>query len=413
MPGIYTIYCHGTGMNRDRNQNNEIVNFFGNQMEGNDYSDALMLDGVGSAPNEHPMAGNFIFDATARFWKRDISKDLSWAKKNPKMAQIAGTGVSGNVAFAIEVLKHRVSLPDTINMIGWSRGAVTAIRLANAMSQDRELKGISLNIFAVDPVAGNDKGEKDDNRNIPAQVENFIGILATGEKRKTFSPQDARRIEADAGTNLVLLPFPGAHDTVAKVGAGGLKDISDVIFSMAGQFLRKFGSQPRKDGDNLSDVQYLERYSKMLLQLDEYKNLRVGKLKGATLSDRVASKGKMQTRDFAKHLDEYVIDPERFINIHHRRLFKACYPHLFTYLFKAKKDKLDRSKVVSEFSALPQTVQEAVLKKVAVPEEEQGPKLCLYEGTFSTDRAKKIRYRGSLNQMGVMQANDKKVDDEV
>lgn len=409
MAGVFTIYCHGTGMSRDKKQDKEIVNFFGHTGDEEGVNQ-LMLDGVGEAPRNHPMAGSFVFDPTAPYNKRDISKDENFLKKNPLLAQIVGHGVDGNVKFAMAYLAALPRPPSTINLLGWSRGAVTALRLANAIS--RQWNGIDLNIFAVDPVAGRDKGEStEDAKTVPAQVRNLLVILATGEKRSTFSPQDAARLSATPASNVVLLPMPGAHDTVAMWEERTLH-VSEVVFSMAGQFLSKFGTRPQRTKPMLSDAQYVERYSHMLLHLEEYKSLRVGKVKGATLKDRLASIPMLHTRDFAKKLDEYVVDPENFINLHHRRCFKSVYPNLFTYLYKANQSKLDDSKVEQEFAQVDDSTRQ-VLFKLAIAQMEKrnepiGPNLSLYKGAIDKKRENTIKFRGSLHQMGVLSGNDVK-----
>jgi len=71
----------------------------------------------------------------------------------------SGGGVQENVDNTVELilaLNLASQKPDAINMIGWSRGAVTCIRIAWKLyqSQDGNIRDIPINIFAVDPVAG-------------------------------------------------------------------------------------------------------------------------------------------------------------------------------------------------------------------------------------------------------------------
>lgn len=404
MDDIFTVYCHGTGANRDKNKDTEIVNYFGRGPDDKEYSDWLMLDGVGSKPKQHPLAGTFVYDESAPFFKRVIDKkNLKTRQKNPLLAMATGSGVNGNVNFALEILNRRPKVPSVINMIGWSRGGITAIRLANAISEQPAFRQVKINIVAIDPVAGGDRGELVKNRRLPKQVKNFLCILATGEKRSTFKPQDAQRILAPRSCNVVMLPFPGAHDTVAKLATGRRGLVSHVVFAIAGQFLDHFGTEPRQPGPNMDDHDYLECYAEMLIHLDEYKNLRVGKIKGARLSDRVASKGALDTRDFAKNLDQYVIDPENFINIHHRRCFKSCYPNLFGYIYQSDKGKIDKNKVESEFLSAPKVVQQSVLSQMAtMADDEQTNVYQLHQGIFEEKRAERMIFRGSLHAMGIL-----------
>ena len=408
MADVFTVYCHGTGSNRDKHTETEIVNYFGRRADDEEYDDWLMLDGVGSKPKKHPLAGTFVYDENAPYYKKLIDKkDLKMKQKNPLMAMAVGSGVNGNVAFALEVLTRRPKVPSVINMIGWSRGGVTAIRLANALSEQPQFRSVKINIVAIDPVAGGERGNDAKNRVLPKQVKNFLCILATGEKRSSFKPQDAERIVASRSCNVVMLPFPGVHDTVAKLADGPRGLVSQVVFAIAGQFLEHFGSVPRQQGPIMDDLDYLQYYAEMIVRLDEYKKLRVGKIKGARLTDRAVSKGTLTTRDFAKHLDQYVIDPENFINIHHRRCFKSCYPNLFGYIYQSDKGKIDKRKVEPEFLSAPEVVQRCVLKQMAtISGEEENDVYQLHQGIFEEERAERIIYRGSLHAMGILDSFD-------
>jgi hypothetical protein len=65
----------------------------------------------------------------------------------------SGSGWTENVGRTVNIIKE---MPETstVNLCGWSRGAVTCIRIANALRKDLVTDHITCNIFAVDPVAG-------------------------------------------------------------------------------------------------------------------------------------------------------------------------------------------------------------------------------------------------------------------
>ena len=416
MPDVFTFYCHGTGAARDHNVNTEIVNFFAHQRLAQEYISMLILDGVGKAPKAagHYMAGEFVYNATlGPTFKEKVTS------KSPTFAQMNGSGVKCNINFAMEIFENQIPTHTvkTVNMIGWSRGAVTCIRLANKLVT--KWPNLNINIFAVDPVVGGDKGfdeAKPDNKNIPAQVKNLLVILATGEKRTSFTPQDASLLNAPASTNAIFLPMSGVHDTVAKVGTGNLTHVSNVVFSMAGQFLEKFGTTPAKAG-NLKDIEYLEQYSQMMLNSAEYATIRSSKGVGIKIQDRFTTKlFNFHRRDFVKALESYVMNPDFFINLHHRRCFKSVFPQLFTYLFKSNKNALDMKKVNQEYEASKQLpgLSQQLLSLAQTPDEkvDQETEFFLVQQTaMDAGKPERIKYRGSLNKMGILQNNDAKPDD--
>ena len=59
---VFTIYCHGTGGHRDK-PDKEIVAAMGRRAVGTEYTNYLILDGVGAKPRnkegKNPMAGTF------------------------------------------------------------------------------------------------------------------------------------------------------------------------------------------------------------------------------------------------------------------------------------------------------------------------------------------------------------------
>ncbi len=414
MASVFTVFCHGTGMNRNKNRDNEIVNYFGgfdyNRKCYDGYTDNLMLDGVGSDPKDDVnfMAGGFEYDESAPYQKKDISASV---KKHLSTATLTGYGVEQNVAFAENVIRNLRPLPKVINMLGWSRGGMTAIRLANHLN--RVLPGAKVNLFVVDPVAGTGKGTSAEEKVIPPNVQNYVCVLAAGEKRTTFKPQDLSRIELTRNTNAVILPMPGAHDTVAKLkGTYPERYVGEVTFSMAGQFLRKFGSQIRNRGEDYSNEQYLEIYSILQRYETTINTARTRGRHAKLLSDLLASGGSLKKRSFNKSLELYVVDPDNFINRHHRACFKAVYPQLFTYLYKYNKQKLRMELVEQEYAKLRGSeVEQSLLAKAAeeMPDGEQTSRdaeIPLRPGFFPDDRAKKVRFKGSMKQVGILQGTN-------
>jgi len=207
---------------------------------------------------------------------------------------IYGDGWNDNIAHALWVLRElRVAdvdaqdpavpkrFPRVINAIGWSRGAVTTIKLAfwvhkyfvlgepfkvpKGYHADDQATGdmidympaldaqyqvpeaeLEMNLFAIDPVPGRagsggtwghskrshekfptGKGDED-YRSIAPIVNNCIITLALDERREGFHPLDAEKQHTtgipnvtydEAKSNVVWLPYPGIHRTQLRLEA--------------------------------------------------------------------------------------------------------------------------------------------------------------------------------------------------
>jgi hypothetical protein len=288
--------------------------------------DFLILDGVGTSdmdtnkpddskvgcPIVNPMPGEFNpFDknkplkdednfalesgkAPADLRKRVSNFKLKKMGRAKHRGDIYGDGWNDNIAHALWVLRElRMAdvdgtdatipkqFPRVINAIGWSRGAVTTIKLAYWIHEyfvegkpfkvakgyhdndqadgdmveymtalDAKYKvpesELEVNLFAIDPVPGragagggwgkcSRKNEKfptvkgdQDYRSLPPIVNNCLITLAIDERREGFHPLDAEKehktgkpnLDYDsAKTNVVWLPFPGIHRTQLRLTA--------------------------------------------------------------------------------------------------------------------------------------------------------------------------------------------------
>lgn len=413
MPDVFTIYCHGTGNRRQKNQD-EIIDYFSTNHKGDEFEDYLILDGVGAKGSPgFPMPGEFEFDPESPSFRRPLQGRRTAVKKNPKVAQAAGHGLSSNIEFAIQFLLHLLknspSFPRVINMLGFSRGAVTCLMLANRILSDIT-QSVEINICAIDPVAGGKAGNdrsKVDNRTIPPEVKNYLAILATGENRKSFAPQDARsigqRVNLQA-SNVMFLPMPGIHKHLSKFGTGKTAVISQIVWSIAYDFLKKFGSKsikPKKYVD--SDAGYLKLYTKLLAQDSEY-----AALAHRTVGARIVGKG-LASRDVLKNLDLYVVNPEYFINQHHRKCFAACHRDIFKYYFSKKGGDANQRNLVSQAvldlddPRLIQTLFLLGFQRRQAGGSEEAVLPVQGEGV-NPARAKRLLFNGSLLAMGILKS---------
>ena len=339
---VFTIYCHGSGGHRDK-PDKEIVSYMGRRATGTEYNEYLILDGVGGKPsgkyNPNPMAGTFNWADRHKAAKGKTSIEMGGGKsvKNSTLANLQGHGVEDNARHAIVTIANLRQLPDTINLVGWSRGAVTCLVIANMLYDPSTTEGlfrsINVNIFAIDPVAGMEAGigaNSESRRLIPPTVKNYVGVLASGENRTTFAPQDLSRVQVANRTssNVLFLPFPGKHSTVAQDNdPKGIK-VSDICFNLAHRFFSNFGTKQSAGPPRpMSNLELLEAYSTILVQSEQYK-----KIKQKGLFQFAIGKGFGQ-RDFAKRPEEYTQNSAYFINEHHRVLFENTCPNLYSWLF--------------------------------------------------------------------------------
>jgi len=257
-----------------------------------------------------------------------------------------GWGWDDNIAEAIAVLFDHLDTHGPItdlNLMGWSRGAVTCLRIANRLHEMAKSGSLpfAISIFAIDPVAGNDAGKLlDDACRVPSSVENYIATLAMDEQRGAFSPQDLSRVTTREGMNVVFLPFPGKHNTQVRIdGSGDTRGVAEIVWSLAYKFLAacdtKFDRLPPAAG--LGSWEYLRKYSDIRLHRQDYHKLRNRGL-GARVQGGIGPRA-FTGMDNSPHqlklpaLEEYVINSEYFVNLHHRYLFEKLHPAVFDWAF--------------------------------------------------------------------------------
>jgi hypothetical protein len=361
----FTVYCHGTGFNRIKGaEEDELVAWFHGHTDGVEaqlgggavrVGNYMINDGPGHSGNglQQPQQVNPI--------SGDRKVNLSLKKalfKGPSFADHAAGKTGGPRAFEKSALAHGVlsgegwdenvirtvnliqdlkfdkgQAIDVVNLVGWSRGAVTCMRIANKMY---EVFGsdVKCNIIAVDPVAGNDAGlSMADTQVLEANVERYVGILAMHEMRTTFKPQDWSRIRAPA-TTAIFLPMPGVHN--AQVMVKTPPDAAMITRNLACGLLRDWGSPIGSTpfGHLSSALDMCIAYARLVLALSEHKSYESQTVKG-----RLGGSASLRRRDFAKHskMDTYTRGGKEsyWINEHHRACFAAAFPDVYEFIFES------------------------------------------------------------------------------
>jgi len=354
---VFTVYCHGTGFNSHKSlEKDELVGWFHSHTEGVEATLAGSLVTAGSyminqgpghggsggivLPQQvNPMTGNMKTNQGTRggLFNRprptfaDSARGHTGGQSSFANLKggLAGEGWDENVLRTVNIIQdlkfEKGQDIDVVNLVGWSRGAVTCIRIAHKLY---EVFGnsITCNIFAVDPVAGMDKGETMlDTRVLQSNVGHYVGILSMHERRRSFSPQDWSRMAVDpAVTTAILLPMPGVHS--AQVIPGSPVESALVTRNLACAFLTRFGTRlTATPYANLgSPVEMSLAYARLVVSLSEHVNYQTKGLK-----NRLMGLG-LRRREFAKHskMDAYIRGGKGsyWINEHHRACFAKAFP---------------------------------------------------------------------------------------
>lgn len=365
---VFTIFNHGTDFHRDM-FDKEVVTVLSRGVKGNEArteksegsdkddvtykithkdADYLICEGPGSAEVD----AKDSVDKVAHAWPSKLNPYLSVSKGTSVKSISPGTkkgffgyssfakdfygdtksfyqwkgrmygdGWRQNVARACFFLANRSTTPKVINMMGWSRGAVTCHMMANRIC---ELFGdkVQINIFAVDPVIGGVTTVTDDMITLPSSVKNYVSVLALDDERENFQPVDQTLLKCLGDTRKLFLPFPGRHQEVAyddslgdcvKAALPG----AEIVRWLAWRFLRAHGTDfkdefPNCEFTKYSSVALIQRYDELFkakkriaLACKHSKNI-VG--------------GKRQERDVRKNLKKYSESGEKYLNDHHENL---------------------------------------------------------------------------------------------
>jgi hypothetical protein len=160
-------------------------------------------------------------------------------------------------------------------------------------------------------------------------VKNYLCVLNTGENRNTFSPQDLSRVivaNADS-SNIAFLPFPGKHSSCAQNNDPRAKEISDIAWTLAADFMENFGTQFKPPPPRCQSWEMFARYCVLTARAQKY-----AKIKQKGLKQRLIGLG-LGRRTMTEDLGSYTSFSDYFINEHHRRLFHRKLPALYRWVF--------------------------------------------------------------------------------
>ena len=159
--GVVSLFMCGTDENR--NQNLNVVPLTFNATEGDR---KFIVDGAGARASMGTDEQDIHVPKLARIQRKAAKgKGVDEANFNRRHnyggATARGRGALDNVLIALNWLFEEAYKPQkppitTINLCGWSRGAVSCVMLAQSieMGLTSIIPDVQVNIFAIDPVAG-------------------------------------------------------------------------------------------------------------------------------------------------------------------------------------------------------------------------------------------------------------------
>jgi len=316
MPAVFTIYNCGTSHNR---QNlDETVADLARRTAGAENRDWMINDGPGSyshsAGSSAPSADRGL---AAQAKTPGTCDPVSGRKEQSPFAVLRGVvdgyGWEQNVAHTIAVLEATIDLPQTINMVGWSRGAITCFMIAHALLDNPRMRSIVVNIFAFDPVPGPGNFDDANKVTLPSNVRAYVAVVQEDERRKIFRPALVDADEA-GGVKSKFYYMPGGHST----GVFRIKNEVGLIGAFLTQrFLQKHGTQ-LNNPITLTSRDLCELYAKVRMDIAQYQSSGGGAL---TLLGK-------QRRAIPNRFQ----DTAYFINDHHASQFRKTFPQIWLAL---------------------------------------------------------------------------------
>jgi len=336
----FTVYNCGTAFNR--NNRDELVADLAARTQGEEGTHWIINAGPGSSPGskleyfgKDPETGTYKIQMQApqaRPGRYDpITKKKRWFSNiTPLGGLLTGSGWEDNVKSTIHHiggLNEIGRLPETINMAGWSRGAVTCHMIANALY--KTYPTIQVNIFALDPVPGFGQWRKHRTK-IDKNVRNYAVLYQEDEHRGTFKSVVVGHAPS---THFTIYNMPGAHGTGVRGDKkiyGGNMNLAALAQDLCEKFLTEHGTL-LKNRLGLTADQQLEHYAKVRENITHYRKDTKGFWGG-----KVDTHNRKIFKGVGSQSHEF------FINEHHDKLFHAKCPRLYLYLVETNPTRLTR-----------------------------------------------------------------------
>lgn len=313
---VLTIYCCGTDY--DRSNSRELIARLAADTLGTEGVDWLINAGPGSQDLLKRSTRTKFVSAAAQMGglAMGILPQVTESvvdRAARGLGTLAGAGMDYNIADTVDlVLRVR---PAKINMAGWSRGAITCLRIANELERRADFPPVPINLFLIDPVPGRFNLWNWDrlHTTVPTCVNSCSVILQEGEGRFIMEPLVQPFLEKTHGRTLFrIYPLPGPHS--ASVELETFAPIARLAEYLAKRFLASQGTIFKNPQQTLDSVQICECYA----QIQE------------------ASRRLPQNEVLSDLRANLVTNPERrrglFVNQDHAAEFARAYPASYEVL---------------------------------------------------------------------------------
>ncbi|TDU28532.1 hypothetical protein DFR24_2904 [Panacagrimonas perspica] len=319
MSRVFTVYNCGTGFNRT--QTDEVVANMASRTSGAENRDWMVTDGVGQAFNTpgtfDPITG-----------KKNVLGHMDERAILVALGSISGWGWEQNERHVWAVISSLISgssaAPDTINMVGWSRGAITCHMIAHALAKTPQTRHLKVNIFAFDPVPG-PGNFKPDKITLATNIHDYSVVQMDNEQRWIMRPMSFDGIsESDVHGKYNYHVLPGQHDTGVMRARGAVGMIGA---GLAHAFMTRHGTSLRSPL-SYTPKEYCNLYAVARLNILKYKK--------APTNNRAQQLGGLAThrRGLApvSTVPKKLVETEYFVNNHHAHMFRKAFPNVYMRL---------------------------------------------------------------------------------
>ena len=345
---IVTIYLCGTGKTQtsDTSGNREkeylIGDLYRHTMDRAPAADTSGRKQIFDGPGTNIRAVQDVVEGEGRTnWRGREYTPSNMGYRSKLSGNMSGVGWADNAHLAMQWLllvnaelgQHGLAIR-TVNMVGHSRGAVTATMLAHMLY--REQPDWRVNIFAIDPVPGSSgvgfrtmPGIPGDPAVLPPNVRDYTSILmehvpSTG-KDVCFQPIHPGILVCQGDTSVTTIPMPGKHGDAVKTNFTGSYPISGVSSHLITTWLIEHGTNI-DDHFTKTPTELLELYA----QSHPAMRGKQKAAKSASSSWRMNpfrwGLGTEWVNDRARVVENACRDHPYYLNLHHAILFQQAFP---------------------------------------------------------------------------------------
>uniref|UniRef100_A0A7S1IYI0 DUF676 domain-containing protein n=1 Tax=Eutreptiella gymnastica TaxID=73025 RepID=A0A7S1IYI0_9EUGL len=239
------------------------------------------------------------------------------------------------IATAIENGKETNDPFTTVNIMGYSRGAIIGVMLAHMLNEDDTTKQLEVNLMLCDPVPGPavHKAHLRKAGVVPPNVKNVLIVLMRDERSPGFSlllpmnrqPCSTFEVDLMPGNHLTAV-LPKGHHGWNVHSKSVNENVSNIVFSVTLQWLIKRGTKCNFESYQLlmSDEEYLQTYERLAASHKHYRGTLVLDIHGS----RHCTVGESDTKVAIRDLPVFapLRDMDGIINLHHLRL-RQHYQH--------------------------------------------------------------------------------------